>query len=105
MANTTGKKFGGRKMGSKNLVTIELKTWISQIIDENRDQLKSDFLALDSEKRWMVADKLLSFVIAKQTASTSEINLNGLTENELDLLTSKILNNINHENEGTDETD
>jgi len=95
----------GRPKGVPNKATTALKEWINELVDDNREQLKTDFLALDAKERWLVADKLLSFVLAKQTASTAEINLNGLTENELDAVCSKILNNINHENEGTDETD
>lgn len=95
----------GRPKGVPNKATTTLKEFISDLVDDNREQLKSDFLALDSKDRLLMFDKLLSFILPKQTASTAEINLSGMTESELDLLTSKILNNINHENEGTDETD
>lgn len=39
MANTTGKKFGGRKKGTANKATMQAKEAIAKFVDGNADRL------------------------------------------------------------------
>jgi hypothetical protein len=65
MANTTGTKFGGREAGTPNRLTSELRVRISDFLTDNFDQVQTDFKTLDPEKRIMIYEKLLSFVLPK----------------------------------------
>lgn len=63
-----GLKTGGRKKHTPNVITSEVKTWLSLLIDNNRSLLESDLKKLDSYQRWVIFEKILSYLIPKQQA-------------------------------------
>jgi hypothetical protein len=60
MANTTGKKFGGREKGTPNKEVSEKK-----LIEGNIDQLEMDLAELSPEKRINAVINLASYVLPK----------------------------------------
>ena len=50
MANTTGKKFGGRKKGTLNRNTLELRERIRMSIDYKWDSVSNDVDSLDQSQ-------------------------------------------------------
>ena len=58
-------KTGGREKGTLNKQTAELRNFVSEIIFSNMDKIKSDFEELEPEKRLMLFEKLLNYVLPK----------------------------------------
>lgn len=56
----------GRPKGSSNKVSTELKQWVSNFIDNNRDQIERDFMSVDPDKRLAMFEKMLQYVLPKQ---------------------------------------
>jgi len=68
MANTTGKKFGGRKKGTPNKITQDVRSAFKQLIESNTDNLFVwlDKIAKDNpEKAFDLILKLSEFVTPK----------------------------------------
>jgi len=74
----------GRPRGVQNKVTASTKQWIQAIIDSSREQLEADLMKLDPAQRWAVADKLLSYVIPKQLATSTTIEFSQMDEAQID---------------------
>ena len=53
----------GRKRGKKNKVTTDLKDWIADFIDANREQIQLDWIALEAKERIVVFEKFLKYCI------------------------------------------
>jgi regulator of sirC expression with transglutaminase-like and TPR domain len=58
-------KTGGRQPGSQNQLTRELKTWLQNVIDNNRQQFETDLQAVEPEKRLQVFERLLAYILPK----------------------------------------
>ncbi len=63
-----GQKTGGRKKGTPNKVTSDLKAWINQFIQDNKETFEEDFHKIDPDRRVQVFEKLLSYAIPKMQA-------------------------------------
>ena len=56
------KKTGGRKKGSENRLTSDIKSWIKLFIDGKRDQFEDDFMKVGAGTRLVIMERLLKFV-------------------------------------------
>ena len=65
MANTTGKKFGGRQKGTPNRLTKELRAVLKDLIHEELETLQERMDHLDPKERLEVLVKLLPYVLPK----------------------------------------
>ena len=72
MANTTGKKFGGRQKGTPNKLTKELRSVLKDVLYEEIDRLPERLNELDTKDRLELLVKLMPFVFPKvQSVSQS----------------------------------
>ena len=72
MANTTGKKFGGRQKGTPNKLTKELRSVLKDVLYEELDRLPERLDELDTKNRLELLVKLMPFVFPKvQSVSQS----------------------------------
>ena len=72
MANTTGKKFGGRQKGTPNKLTKELRSVLKDVLYEEIDRLPERLDELDTKNRLELLVKLMPFVFPKvQSVSPS----------------------------------
>ena len=72
MANTTGKKFGGREKGTPNKLTRELRSVLKDVLYEEIDRLPERLDELDTKDRLELLVKLMPFVFPKvQSVSQS----------------------------------
>jgi len=55
----------GRPLGAKNRVNAELREWVLQTVNDNREQFLKDLSEVEAEKRLMIIEKLISFVLPK----------------------------------------
>lgn len=74
MGRTVGApKTGGRKKGSKNKTTVELKSWVFDFVSDflldnmQKKEFKEKFKSLDIDVQFAIVTKLIPFVLAKQT--------------------------------------
>lgn len=65
MANTTGKKFGGRKKGTPNKDTKKLRERIDKLLEENWDEVLKDLQELNHKERVEVYLKFLEYSLPK----------------------------------------
>jgi len=65
MANTTGKKFGGRQKGTPNRLTRELRAVLKDLIHKELETLQERLDHLDPKERLEVLVKLLPYVLPK----------------------------------------
>ncbi len=87
MANTTGQKFGGRKAGTPNKVTKNLKGLVYAFLESNIKNLQEQYDQLNPSDKLDFFQKLLKFAVPTQTAS--RIDFEKMSEEDLD-------NIINH---------
>lgn len=92
-------RIGGRSKGTPNKVTSTIKDWISQIIDDNREQVEKDLRRLSPKDRLQVFEKLMQYVIPKQQSVRADIDLSKLSETQIDLIVEELTKNINYESE------
>jgi hypothetical protein len=74
MANTTGKKYGGRKKGTPNKVTKELRSVLKDFMFDELEVLKERLDELDTKERVYVLIKLMPFVMPKVDNVSHSIN-------------------------------
>ncbi|MEO9146188.1 MAG: DUF5681 domain-containing protein [Ginsengibacter sp.] len=85
----------GRPKGANNKATSDLRTWINQFIDENREQIKDDWKKLDAKDRLLMFEKLLKYSIPALQATSLDLNFEKLTDEQLD----EIINRLTEANE------
>lgn len=67
-------RLGGREKGTPNKINCELKEWITQIINDGKEQFEADLKNLEPRERIKVYTGLLNYVIPKQSPISEEIN-------------------------------
>lgn len=65
MANTTGKKFGGRKKGTPNIMTSELRNILKSILLNRLESMEEHLENLDSKEQLELLVKLMPYVFPK----------------------------------------
>ena len=72
MANTTGKKFGGREKGTPNKLTTELRADLKDVLLEEIEQISHRVDELEAKDRLVLLVKLMPYVFPKvQSVSQS----------------------------------
>ncbi len=67
MANTTGKKIGGRTKGTPNRTTAETKEVLQMIVSKELDKLGALLEQLEPNDRINAIAKLLPYIVPKQS--------------------------------------
>lgn len=95
MAQPKGKTGNpkGRPKGSPNKITTELKTWVQMLIDNNRQELEQDLKKLSPKDRWQLIERLLAFCIPKMQSTEAVLDLQRLTDAELEMIINQIISN------------
>ena len=55
-----------------------MRTWLSGLIDGNRDQIERDLAALEPKERLMILEKFMQYTLPKVQSIEQELNLNTL---------------------------
>ncbi len=86
----------GRKTGVSNKLTGDLRAKVNQIIENNIGTIQKDIESLEPKDRLLILEKLLKYTLPTLQAQSIEIDLNSLSDAQLD----QIINSINiNENE------
>jgi hypothetical protein len=68
-----GKKTGGRRKGTPNKVTVQVKDKIATLFDDyDQEQMQADFMQLKPLDRLKMLVSLAEYVIPKQSRATIE---------------------------------
>ena len=62
MANTTGKKYGGRQKGTPNRMTKELRSVLKDVLFEELGEIKEKLDMLEPKERLELVIKLIPYV-------------------------------------------
>lgn len=84
----------GRPKGSPNKTTTEVRQWLSRLIEKNRRQIERDLKALEPKDRLIILEKFMSYTVPKMQSIQAQIELNNLTDEQLDNLVFEITQNI-----------
>ena len=82
----------GRPKGSLNRTTTEIKEMINQFISGNLEDLQNNYDLLDPKDKLQFFRDLLKFVIPAK--ESNEININALSDNELERLTDNLFEKL-----------
>jgi len=63
MANTTGKKYGGREKGTPNKITSEIREKFTLLVVNNIERLQDDINTLEPKDRIKMIIELSKFVL------------------------------------------
>ena len=74
MANTTGKKYGGRQKGTPNKLTKELRSVLKDILYQELEQIQEHLETLNSKERVELLIKLMPYVLPKVTSISHTTN-------------------------------
>lgn len=74
MANTTGKKHGGRQKGTPNRLTKELRSVLKEVIYNELDNIEERLEQLEPKQRLELVIKLMPYVFPKIESASHTIN-------------------------------
>ena len=83
---------GGRPKGTPNRITAELREWISQFIDQNKEQIQADWITLEPKDRIVLFEKLLKYALPTLQASSIDLGFEKLPDDQLDAIVHRLLN-------------
>lgn len=76
MANNTGQKFGGRKKGTANKNTLEIRQKFQSLVEDNLEVLQADLDKLKPVERVKVIIELGKFVLPTLKAIEIQTDIN-----------------------------
>ena len=65
MANTTGKKYGGREKGTPNRLTKELRSVLKDIVYQELEEIEKHLDELEPKERLELVLKLMPYTLPK----------------------------------------
>jgi hypothetical protein len=68
-------KTGGRKKGTPNKITGDLRSWVNDVLNDNREQVIQDLRCVEPDKRLMFFEKLLNYAIPKMQQSDLKLGV------------------------------
>ena len=74
MANTTGKKYGGRQKGTPNRITKELRSLLKDVMYDEIGTLQERLDALNPKERLELLIKLMPYALPKVTSVSHTTN-------------------------------
>ena len=90
-------RMGGRAKGTLNKTTVTTKLWIQQILDENQQTIRDDLKKLSAKDRVNALLSLIPYVVPKQMAAQATLAIERLTDDEIEAMTTDILNSLEDE--------
>lgn len=88
------KKVGGRRAGTPNKATSSLRNWVRLFVTRNTKQMQSDLDALDPKDRLILLEKFMRYTIPQQQAVSAAVDLNRLSDDQLDQVVEQIAANV-----------
>ena len=83
---------GGRPKGKSNKATGNLREWVSNFIDNNREQIQRDWKGLAPKDRIILFEKMLKYVLPTLQTTNLTSDFEKLSEEQLDLIIKRLKN-------------
>lgn len=80
----------GRPKGSPNKATADLRQWLGEFIEGQREQIVSDWQALEPKERIVMFEKLMRFVLPTLQATNLQTDFERLTDEQLDHIINEL---------------
>lgn len=90
-------RLGGRQAGTPNKTTATTREWIQALLDENQDSIREDLKKMSAKDRVTALLSLIPYVTPKQMATTANVAVERMSDEQLQLMASLILKNISDE--------
>ena len=84
----------GRPKGIPNKVTTDLRQWITNFLEENREQIQEDWKALEPKDRIVLFEKLLKYALPTLQATSLTTDFERLTDEQLDTIIENLKKTI-----------
>jgi len=90
-------KTGGRSKGTPNKITTDLRGWINYVLNKNQNQFETDLKKLEPHQRVAIFEKLLSYSVPKLQSVEAKIDLNQLSDEQLNTIINELTNTLSDE--------
>ena len=91
------KRYGGRKQGSSNKVTADLRQSITEFLENNFDEMKNTFAKLEPKDKIIFYEKLLKYAVPTLQATELTTDFEKMTDEQLDCIINELKNSISNE--------
>ena len=85
---------GGRPKGTPNKITTELREWIGNFIDNNRERIQQDWETLEPKDRIVLFEKLLKYALPTLQATSLTTDFEKLTDEQLNTIIDNLKNSM-----------
>lgn len=92
-----GKKTGGRTKGALNKLSTDLKQEITDFLNDNFDEVKTEWQNLEGKEKLNFYKDLLKYSVPQMQSTSLETDLSKLTDEQLDYILNNLINKIDHE--------
>lgn len=83
-------RLGGRKKGTGNKVNATMREWLTELINDNREQIRADLKELQPAQRLAMLEKFMQYTTPKQSAISSNVNFEQMTDEQIDAFIEKL---------------
>ena len=90
--------FSGRKRGSKNRNTADIKQWVNDFVIKQTASIQKDWKSLKPEQRVILWERFLKYVLPQQTQISAQIDQ--LSDEQVDELYEKLFHNLTTQTDG-----
>ncbi len=80
----------GKPIGCNSKAVGDLRQWVGEFIDGQREQILQDWQALEPKDRIMMFEKLMRFVLPTLQATTLQTDFDRMTDSELDHIINEL---------------
>jgi hypothetical protein len=63
----------GRPKGRRNKATVSTREWLSQLLDDNREQIAMDLQGLEPKDRLIMIEKFMQYCIPKMQSLQADL--------------------------------
>jgi hypothetical protein len=89
----------GRKPGSKNKISEEIRERLSHFINNNIETIIEDFKNMKPSYRWKFFSELLPYVTPRLSATDNQHSFEKMTDEELTTIIEELKKTANHDAE------
>ena len=83
----------GRPKGATGKQQADLRMWLTQFLDKNREQMEVDWIRLKPSERVALFEKFLKFARPTLQSTSLTADFNKMTDEQLDEVVEKLLKN------------
>ncbi len=88
------RKTGGRQKGTPNRMTSSIRSWLSELIDDHREQVAKDLQDLEPKDRLQMLEKFMQYTTPKMSNVQQSIDLNILSDDQLNTIIEEITKDV-----------